>query len=422
MQAEFIFRIILFIFIFLFAEITSYFALYSLYYKKPKSKRQLVSRRYWIFSIIFIIIIFPLFLYTGFAKSSSGLLRHNFFIAAVIMLVYLPKIIFGLIWVTGVLISFFIRFFNKLFFKRNKIIYLVAIKFYKSITRAGLLLALLFAVAIIYGMSFGKTNFKVKNVIIKSDMVPLAFDEFKIVQFSDTHLGSFNNKSLVKKGIDKIVDIKPDIIFFTGDLVNTDPYEAADYIEMFRNINAPYGKFAVLGNHDMDDFLKWRNSEPDTNMSNEVARILNDMGFTVLRNSNIIIYKDSDTIAIVGVDNWGKPPFSNNADIDKAVEGINKINFRILLLHDPNPLEENILPHHKFDLVLSGHTHGMQLGFNFQNFRWTPVQFRYKYTMGLYEIDDCTLYVNAGFGFIGFAARIGVSPEISLITLKTIQN
>jgi len=421
MEREFWFRIILFILLFIFSEITAFFSLSSLWYKKTKFKRQSYARKYCIFSIIFVLFIFPFYIYTAskISKNNAGLMRQNFFLTTVILLVYIPKFIAGLFWIISVIISFIIRFINKILFKGKEKIYYWAVQIYKILNFSGLFLAFCMLIMILYGMSFGITNYKIKNIVIKSENIPASFDNFTIAQISDTHLGSFNNIVQVEKGLNLISQSKPDLIVFTGDMVNADPYETSEYIDKFQKLQAPFGKYAVLGNHDLNNFLKWKNKNSDSTMGKEVSRILNDMGFTVLRNSNAIIYKNSDSISISGVDNFGTPPFTNYADIDKASRGIQNFKYKILLLHDSKPLKDSILPYYKFNLALSGHTHGMQIGINFPWFKWSPSSFIYKYYLGLYPINDCDLYINAGFGFIGFAARIGISPEITIIKLKS---
>jgi len=271
---------------------------------------------------------------------------------------------------------------------------------------------------ILYGMTYGLVNFQLRKVDVYSANIPEEFDGFKIIQISDLHLGSFNNKNHVLKGLNVITENNPDLIVITGDIVNHSAGEAQPYIDVFRSLKAPFGKYAVLGNHDMDDYLKWGGVEGDSSMSGEVANVLGEMGFKVLRNQNAVIKKNTDSIAIIGVDNWGKAPFRNYADIKKAYKGIENVNCKILLMHDPMPWETSVLPYYDIDLTLSGHTHGMQLGYYTEKNRWSPVSFRYKKFLGLYEINNSRLYINAGFGYLGFAARVGVPPEITLIVLR----
>mgnify|MGYP000852019009 CR=1 FL=1 len=421
MNSELFYRLISIIFLFIIAEVTAYFGILSLLRKKHKTIIFTYVRRYWLFTIVFVVIVFPLFFYTAFTKGGSiEILRYNFFIAAIIILVYLTKLLIGLSWLFSILLFFIINSINKILLKNNEIVNNINIKIQYILNFLGLILSIVLAIVIIYGMSYGTSDFKIKNIEIEFDNLPHDFDGFKIIQISDTHLGSFNRPYLVKKGLKYISLNKPDLIVFTGDLINVDPLEAAEYVEMFNELKPPYGKYAVLGNHDMDDFFKWElnNVNSDSSTGDKVTYILSKMGFITLRNQSDIIHKGQDSIAITGIDSWGKPPFKKYADINKAIKGFNTVKFKILLSHNPEVLENNILPYYNFDLTLSGHTHAMQMGFNFNKVKWSPASLKYKYYMVLYKIKNSYLYVNQGFGYIGFSARIGLYPEITVITLK----
>jgi len=273
---------------------------------------------------------------------------------------------------------------------------------------------------ILYGWAWGKSSFIVTNTKIESSSLPKSFNGLRVLHFSDTHLGSFWNHNIVKKGVDLINQQNADLIVFTGDLVNISAEEAFDYVELFRSINAKYGKFAVLGNHDMSDYMKIDISRDSLNVGTEaIVDVLEEMGFEVLRNSRKYIHNaNGDSLRIVGTDNWGIPPFKPWGDIEEAMKGAEKDVFTILLTHDPSHWVSEIKSKHDINLTLSGHTHGMQIGIFTNKFKFSPVSYKYKYWGGLYQEDNQYLYINLGFGFIGFPFRIGMPPEISIIEIS----
>lgn len=273
---------------------------------------------------------------------------------------------------------------------------------------------------IIYGWCWGKSSFKVTHTLIESNKLPKSFEGFKILHFSDAHLGSFWNKNIVKKGVEIINQQQADIVVFTGDLVNMSAKEAIDYVELFKSIKAKHGKFAVLGNHDMSDYHKIDIRRDSLNVGTEaIVDVLEEMGFEVLRNSRKYVHnQNGDSLRILGTDNWGIPPFKPWGDIAKAMKDSNEDIFTILLTHDPSHWVYEIKGKKDIDLTLSGHTHGMQIGIFTKRIKFSPVSLKYKYWGGLYKEDNQFLYINLGFGFIGFPFRIGMPPEISILELK----
>jgi predicted MPP superfamily phosphohydrolase len=269
------------------------------------------------------------------------------------------------------------------------------------------------------GVWVGRYNFKVHHKTLEFANLPAAFDGFKIAQISDLHLGTFDQIDRVKKGLDKLQNENPDLILFTGDFVNNRAREATPFIDIFKSINAPYGKFSILGNHDYGEYVRWKSkNEREENMK-QLQSIAFQMGFTGLYNAQSPIIKGSDTLHLVGIENWGVPPFPQYGNLDKALGTLTEKDFIILLSHDPSHWKAEVLASPaKIELTLSGHTHGMQFGFELGKFKWSPVQYKYKEWAGLFEENGQFLYVNRGFGSIGYPGRIGIRPEITIIELK----
>ncbi|MCB0482487.1 MAG: metallophosphoesterase [Flavobacteriales bacterium] len=269
-----------------------------------------------------------------------------------------------------------------------------------------------------YGVLAGKYRYTTRTEKLKFKHLPKAFDGFKIVQFSDAHLGSFDSLKGLRKGLSAILEAKPDVILFTGDMVNNVSTEAQPYIEEFKVLKAKYGQFSILGNHDYGDYVRWPSPENKaTNLAN-LKRIQSEMGFEMLHNRHVMLEKDGEKICIAGVENWGKPPFPQLGDLKAALNGVSSEMFTVLMSHDPSHWDLQVKQHpKKVDITLSGHTHGMQFGIDLPFFKWSPVKWKYPKWAGLYEDAGKYLYVNRGFGFIGFPGRAGVWPEITVIEL-----
>lgn len=272
--------------------------------------------------------------------------------------------------------------------------------------------------ATLFGMIKGKYDFKVRLRKLAFTDLPKSFDGFRIVQFSDLHSGSYDSDEAMKRAASIIQEQKPDLILFTGDWINAKSSEIVPYKAIFKNLHATYGKFAVLGNHDYGDGKAWRDLENHTEIVEAMKGHVADMEFHALNNSNKTIRIGDESIRIVGVENWGRRPFPQKGDLDKALTGVEKDEFTVLLSHDPTHWEKKTLEHEKhIHLTLSGHTHGAQFGIDTSWMKWSPVQYAYKRWGGLYEEDGQLLYVNRGLGFIGFAGRIGIPPEITVLEL-----
>jgi predicted MPP superfamily phosphohydrolase len=269
-----------------------------------------------------------------------------------------------------------------------------------------------------YAMLKGKYDYKVHRTTLYFDDLPAAFHGFTITQLSDIHSGSFDNTSAVQRGIDLAKAQKSDLFVFTGDLVNNAAWEIEPYIDRFGEIKAPYGQFSILGNHDYGDYIKW-NSEQEKAENLELLKGQHKkLGYRLLLDENVELEKDGQKISLIGVQNWGKG-FIQIGDLDKALKGVDEPAFKICLSHDPTHWEEKIRFHPtKIHLTLAGHTHGSQFGVETDRFRWSPVEYRYLDWAGLASEGDRYLYVNRGFGFLAFSGRLGIWPEVTVITLK----
>lgn len=266
---------------------------------------------------------------------------------------------------------------------------------------------------------FNKYDYHVRKVPISFKTLPSSFKGLKIVQISDIHSGSFNNKHAVRKGVEKILALKPDLILFTGDLVNNRAEEMEDYIEVFRQLNAPMGVYSTLGNHDYGDYEQWDSAAKKLENLNRLKAIHGELGWKLLMNENVVFDRNGEKIAVIGVENWSaKARFPKYGKLGEAYRGSEKIPFKILMSHDPSHWDGEVRTNFSdIDLMLAGHTHGMQFGVELPWFKWSPVQYIYKQWAGLYEEKHQKLYVNRGFGFLGYPGRVGILPEITLIEL-----
>lgn len=273
-------------------------------------------------------------------------------------------------------------------------------------------------VSFVYGIAKGKYDYKVHRHTLYFDDLPEAFDGFTVTQISDVHSGSLKNARAVKKGIDLINAQNSDVFVFTGDLVNNQASEMEPWLDTFREIHAPYGKFAVLGNHDYGDYIPWRSLQEKQENLEQLKQHHETLGHRLLLNESVSIQKGGQSITLTGIENWGHG-FTKKGDLVRALQKVDKDAFKILLSHDPSHWDAQVKNNPvKIHLTLSGHTHGMQVGIEMAGFRWSPVKYRYPNWAGLARHNERYLNVNRGFGFIGFEGRVGIWPEITVIELR----
>jgi predicted MPP superfamily phosphohydrolase len=275
-----------------------------------------------------------------------------------------------------------------------------------------------FLATFVYGFS-NKYNYKLKRIKLTYNNLPNGFKGLKIIHISDIHSGSFSDKQAVQRGVDMVLKENADLVLFTGDLVNDHAEEMVNYKDVFNKIKAPMGVFSTLGNHDYGDYVKWDTPLAKKQNLENLKDVHRQMGWRLLMNEHVALERNGDAIALLGIENWGaKANFPKYGKMNLAYPGAEKYAFKILMSHDPSHWDAEVRPNYAdIDLMLSGHTHGMQFGLETPFFKWSPVQWMYRQWAGLYEEGNQKLYVNRGYGFIGYPGRVGILPEITLIEL-----
>ena len=270
---------------------------------------------------------------------------------------------------------------------------------------------------ILYGITLGRFRFRIRRISLNFKTLPDAFDGLKAIHISDLHAGSvLGNQQRFLKAIQLINNEKPDLIFFTGDIVNEFSEELEGWENIIGQLHAEYGKFSVLGNHDYGDYYPWKNTEEKHKNLRSIIDWETKLGFKVLMNESAAIIKNGQEIKILGVENWGIPPFKQYGRLELAQRGTENSAFKILLSHDPSHWDAEISGKTNIDLTLSGHTHGFQFGIRTKTYLWSPVKWIYPRWEGLHKNGDQFLYINTGLGYIGFPGRIGMPPEITVIS------
>ena len=278
----------------------------------------------------------------------------------------------------------------------------------------GLAIALFTMAYLVFGATEGKQHFQVKEVTIESEALPRGFDEYRIVQLSDIHTGSWGNDTApMLKAVNIINRLQPDLIVFTGDLVNNLASELDAFIPVFSQLKAKHGVYSVLGNHDYSTYIKWDTPQQQEAQLDSLKAKQARMGWTLLNNRHVKLHQQNYSIALIGVENSGRPPFPDHARLSEAMTGTAGM-FQILLSHDPSHWRREVLPKTDIQLMLAGHTHAMQT----RIFGFTPAQFVYPENDGLYQEGEQMLYVNIGLGHLLYPMRLGAWPEITLLTLK----
>jgi predicted MPP superfamily phosphohydrolase len=376
--------------------------------------RSIIYVSYWAISVLALIVLFLLPLFENFPRSVRSTIfaiTIGLFLCKLIASVFflVDDIRRGIQWLTG-----------KLFFNNTEGEEIESGGVSRSVFLSwfGLAVGGSLFTSLIYGFS-NKYNYKVKRVSLKYPNLPESFKGLKIAQLSDIHSGSFTDKAAVQRGVEKVLSLKPDIILFTGDLVNNTAEEMVNYVDVFGQLKAPMGVYSILGNHDYGDYHNWPDLHSKKRNLDHLKEIHRQMGWRLLLDEHVPLEKESQQIALIGIQNWSAlKRFPKYGNLTKAYEGAKKYPFKILMSHDPTHWDAEVRT--KFpdiDLMLAGHTHGMQFGVEIPWFKWSPVQYVYKQWAGLYEEGSQKLYVNRGFGFIGYPGRVGILPEITLIEL-----
>ena len=395
-------RLFIFLAFLLIVDIYSFQAIKTVSKKKARLTYILVN------GILYFLLLFQIFFVENVRE--SALLTYNF---TLLFILFVSKTILILFLFPEDILRVIKFLFSKI---QNKKIDNSRRKFISNLSLA---VAAIPIPIMIHGITRGRYNFKVVNHVIGFKDLPESFDGYTITHLSDFHCGSFESRSKLKYAIDLVNEQNSDLIAFTGDFVNNTYTEILPWIDEFKKINSKDGKFSILGNHDYGDYYDWGNEENKKLGFKKLIEIQNELGFKVLRDESVHIKKNNEKISLVGVENWGDG-FKKKGDIDKAINGLDESDFKIVLSHDPSHWDKILVDHkEKFNLTLSGHTHGMQFGIEIPGFiKWSPVKYRYKYWAGLYERSNQFINVNRGFGVLGFPGRVGIWPEITVIKLK----
>tara|TARA_R100000935_G_scaffold36196_1_gene57143 strand:+ start:282074 stop:283291 length:1218 start_codon:yes stop_codon:yes gene_type:complete len=364
-------------------------------------------------SSIAILVLFVYALNSGQARTNPKMAYiFGFFLAF-----FVPKLLLIIFLFGEDIVRLFVGLFAKIGGNEAKFYLPSRRKFISSIALG--VAAIPFA-SLLYGMIQGKYNYKVLKYALEFDDLPEAFDGYTLTQISDVHSGSFDNKEKIAYGIDLINEQKSDLILFTGDLVNNVAEEMQPWKELFGSLTAKDGVYSVLGNHDYGDYVSWNSKEEQAKNLLDLKALQAAMGWRLLLNENVTLERNGETLKLIGVENWGAGGFKKAGDLNKACEGIAQSDFKILMSHDPSHWQEEVKAHDKnIHLTLSGHTHGMQFGIEIPGwFKWSPVKYRYENWAGVYEEFGRYINVNRGFGYLGYPGRVGIWPEVTVITLK----
>ncbi len=345
--------------------------------------------------------------------------RVLYFLIGMFVLFYVPKLVFitfqlgtDIIRITGWIISKFSAPDSKI---AETAATMTRSEF---LTRLGIVIAMIPFLSVIQGIRKGRFNYKIKNHSLYFDHLPHAFDGFKVLQISDWHIGSFLGQTNKVEEVVKLVNSQnADIILFTGDIVNNVAEELREFIPAVRKLYSPNGVYSILGNHDYGEYVSWESEEAYKQNMDTLFSYQQQAGLKLLRNDSIVIEKNGEKIGIAGVENWGLPPFPQYGDLNKALQKIQSVPFKILMSHDPSHWDAEVVQKTSIDLTLSGHTHGMQFGINIPGIKWSPVKWKYPRWAGLYEEGKQKLYVNVGIGYIAFPGRVGFLPEITVFEL-----
>lgn len=346
---------------------------------------------------------------------------RSFILAGLFLLFYIPKLFFVVFHVLDDILSLLFSTINILFNKpsRNNSDAggkLTSRRYF--LTKTGLALASIPFLSIIYGTARGRFNFMLEELSLSFSSLPEKFDGLRLIQISDFHIGSFyRHEDQLEKIVEIINSYNADLILFTGDFVNIYANEISPFKNILSKLRAKEGMFSILGNHDYGDYHQWSDEKEKKKNFKEILQYQEEIGFKMLLNNSVLLNREKESIAIVGVENWGKPPFAQYGKLKQALKDTPKQSFKILLSHDPSHWDEEVVGKENIQLSLAGHTHGMQFGIKVGDKRWSPVQYKYPRWGGLYQEEDQYLYVNRGLGCIAYPGRVGMPPEITLIEL-----
>ncbi|MCU0429853.1 MAG: metallophosphoesterase [Cytophagaceae bacterium] len=374
--------------------------------------RRVLTIVYWGFTVCSLLL--ALGIGTGVLERSGGVPRM--ITMGMFMTIFVTKLVFILFVATDDVIRLMRWAYQSLFPSMNAAQDVSRLKF---LLKIGAGVASIPFVGMTWGVVNGAHDYRIRRERIALPNLPGSFKGLKIAQLSDVHAGSFYNKAAVQRGIDMLMEQKPDVIFFTGDLVNNVASEMLEYKELFAQLKAPMGVYSTLGNHDYGDYVPWESLEEKQKNLQQLMQIHKEMGWDLLMNEHRVLEKNGEKIAVIGIENWGaKGRFPKYGKLHKAYAGTQEYPVKLLLSHDPSHWDAQVRKDYPdIDIMFAGHTHGMQFGVENTIVKWSPVKYMYQQWAGLYAEGNQYLYVNRGFGFIGFPGRVGIWPEIAMIEL-----
>lgn len=392
-----------------------YKAILDIYPKWTELKKKKFKYIWWTYSIalilgVFISIFFNIFLWL------RAVILVSFFITFVSKLCFVPML----------LIDDLRRLITKVFRKKEiqntstePVGQENSISRSEFLVKSGIAIAAIPFSTLTWGIAYGAHDYRVRKQTLILPNLPASFDGIKIAQISDIHSGSFYNKRAVLGGVEMLLNEKPDIAFFTGDLINGKASEMRDYQDIFSKVKAPLGVFSVLGNHDYGMYEKWKDEASQKKNLNDLKLTHKNMGWQLLNNENKRIKINNEEIGILGIENWGGGRFPKFGRMQDAIKNTDDLPVKLLLSHDPSHWKLQVLKEYpQIDVMFSGHTHGSQFGIETDHFKWSPVQYIYEEWDGLYQHEHQQLYVNVGYGFLGYPGRVGILPEITIFELK----
>lgn len=382
--------------------------------------RSIIKWGYWVWSIGIIIMFIVVFTNFDYVLNSIHQSRSYFIpftTLGLLLISLIPKLLFLAFHLVEDISWIGYRGVKKITVNKDKTG--EVIDRFTFLSRLGLLVASVQFGWMLYGVTKGRFNFRVLKETLEFENLPEAFNGLKVVHISDLHIGSFyDNYKEVEKGIDLVNSLKPDIIFFTGDLINNYAWELDGWKNILKKLKAKEGIYSILGNHDYGDYVKWDSTIKKEKNLAELEYRQKMLGFKLLKNESIRLEKRGQFIDLIGVENWGTKSFVNYGNLSEALKKTSKDSFKILLSHDPSHWEEQVMNKTDIDITFSGHTHGMQMGVEIPGIKWSPAKYLYTYWAGLYKVNNQFLYVNRGFGYTLFPGRVGIHPEITLVNFR----
>jgi uncharacterized protein len=382
--------------------------------------RKIIFGAYWAYTLICLAIL--VYFVSGGMAQASSVVRN--FMVSVIFVNLLFKLLTSVFLVLEDMVRLLVLAWQSIFPSKPDLPSLVSeekglIPRSEFLTKTALIVAGTPVAVMTFGIISGAYDYRVKRVRVTLPNLPASFHGLRIGQLSDIHSGSFYNKKAVTGGVEMMMAEKPDLLFFTGDLVNNKADEAEDYVSTFAKLKAPLGVYSTLGNHDYGDYVTWNSLQAKERNLEDLKAAHQQMGWRLMMNEHHLLREGGDQLAIIGIENFGaKGNFPKYGRLDEAHRGTENAAVKLLLSHDPSHWDYQVRPQFPdIDIAFAGHTHGMQFGIETKYLKWSPVQYMYKQWAGLYQEGKQYLYVNRGFGFLGYPGRVGILPELTIMEL-----